>query len=125
MTSSCVSAQAGTPDLIVVGDCNPDVLVLGGDVTPEFGQQEKLVDSMSLVVGGSAAITAVAAARLGLRVALVAAVGDDAAGAFMLGELAREGVDTTAVAVRQGAPTGMTVALSRGEDRAILTATGA
>jgi sugar/nucleoside kinase (ribokinase family) len=125
MTSSCVSAQAGTADLIVVGDCNPDVLVLGGDVTPEFGQQEKLVDSMSLVVGGSAAITAVAAARLGLRVALVAAVGDDAAGAFMLGELAREGVDTTAVVVRQGAPTGMTVALSRGEDRAILTATGA
>ena len=113
------------PDLVVVGDCNPDVLVLGGDLTPAFGQQEKLVDSMSLVVGGSAAITAVAAARLGLRVALVAAVGVDPAGAFMLGQLASEGIDTTAVAVRAGAPTGMTVALSRGEDRAILTATGA
>jgi sugar/nucleoside kinase (ribokinase family) len=112
-------------DLVVVGDCNPDVLVLGEDVTPAFGQQEKLVDSMSLVIGGSAAITAVAAARLGLRVVLVAAVGDDPAGAFMLRELAAEGVDTTAVAVRQGTPTGLTVALSRGQDRAILTATGA
>jgi sugar/nucleoside kinase (ribokinase family) len=112
-------------DLLVLGDCNPDVLVLGGDVTPEFGQQEKLVDRVDLAVGGSASITAVAAARLGLRVALVAAVGDDPAGHFMLGQLAAEGVDVTAVAVRGDTPTGMTVALSRGEDRAILTATGA
>jgi sugar/nucleoside kinase (ribokinase family) len=112
-------------DLVIVGDCNPDVLVLGSDVTPEFGQREKLVDRISLAVGGSAAIMAVAAARLGLRVALVAAVGDDPAGRFMLGQLESEGVDVTAVAVRAGVPTGMTVALSRGEDRAILTATGA
>jgi len=112
-------------DLLVIGDCNPDVLVLGDDVTPEFGQQEKLVDGISLVIGGSAAITTVAAARLGLRVALAAAVGDDPAGRFMLGQLAREGVDTSAVAVRRDTPTGMTVALSEGKDRAILTATGA
>ena len=111
-------------DLLVVGDCNPDVLVLGGDVTPEFGQQEKLVDSISLVIGGSAAITAVAAARLGLRVVLAAAVGDDPAGEFMLGQLTKEGVDVSAVVIRDGAPTGMTVALSRGRDRAILTALG-
>ncbi len=111
-------------DLLVVGDANPDVLVLGGDVTPAFGQQEKLVASMSLVTGGSAAITAVAAARLGCRVALAAAVGDDPAGEFMLAQLDRAGVDTSAVAVRPGGATGMTVALSRGTDRAILTAAG-
>jgi sugar/nucleoside kinase (ribokinase family) len=111
--------------LLVLGDCNPDVLVLGADVTPAFGQQEQLVDSISLVIGGSAAITAVAAARLGLRVALAAAVGADPAGSFMLDQLAEEGVDTSAVAVRNGVPTGMTVALSRGGDRAILTALGA
>jgi sugar/nucleoside kinase (ribokinase family) len=112
-------------DLVVLGDCNPDVLVLGGDVTPAFGQQEKLVGSIDLVVGGSAAITAVAAARLGLNVALVAAVGADPAGAFMLDQLTREGVDVSAVVVRAQTPTGMTVALSRGRDRAILTALGA
>jgi sugar/nucleoside kinase (ribokinase family) len=112
-------------DLVVIGDCNPDVLVLGDDVTPVFGQHEKLVGSVSLVIGGSAAITAVAAARLGLRVALVAAVGADAAGDLMLAQLAAENVDTSAVLVRPGAPTGMTVALSSGGDRAILTATGA
>jgi len=112
-------------DLVVLGDCNPDVLVTGDDVTPSFGQQKKLVDGISLVIGGSAAITAVAAARLGLRVALAAAVGADPAGRFMLDQLASEGVDVAAVVVRDDAPTGMTVALSRGGDRAILTALGA
>jgi sugar/nucleoside kinase (ribokinase family) len=117
--------EAQDLDLVVVGDCNPDVLVLGDDVTPSFGQQEKLVESISMVVGGSAAITAVAAARLGLSVELVAAVGADPAGDFMLGQSSREGVGTAAVAIRDGVPTGMTVALSRGADRAILTAPGA
>ena len=110
---------------MVLGDCNPDVLVHGDDVDPEFGQREKLVDGISLVIGGSAAITAVAAARLGLRVALAAAVGADPAGEFMRIQLAAEGVDVSFVAVREDAPTGMTVALSRGGDRAILTALGA
>jgi sugar/nucleoside kinase (ribokinase family) len=112
-------------DLLVIGDCNPDVLVLGADVTPVFGQQEKLVDGISLVMGGSASITAVAAARLGLRVALAAAIGADPAGDFVLSLLAAEGVDTTAVVVRPDTPTAMTVALSHGSDRAILTAVGA
>jgi sugar/nucleoside kinase (ribokinase family) len=126
-----VTGQAVTApvDLLVVGDCNPDVLVLGDDVTPEFGQHEKLVRSISLVVGGSAAITAVAAARLGLRVALAATIGADSAGEFMLGQLASAGVDTSAVTVRDGRATGMTVALAQAQaeagDRAILTAIGA
>ena len=112
-------------ELLVIGDCNPDVLVLGDDVTPEFGQREKLVTSISLVVGGSAAITAVAAARLGLRVALAATVGTDPAGDFMLGQLAAAGVDTAPILARPGQGTGMTVALSHGADRAIITAVGA
>ncbi len=119
------SGPAEALDLLVIGDCNPDVLVLGDDVTPEFGQQEKLVTSISLVVGGSAAITAVAAARLGLRVALAATIGADPAGDFMIGQLAAAGVDTAAVLVRPGQATGMTVALSHGADRAIITAVGA
>ena len=56
-----MSPPDGTVDLLVIGDCNPDVLVLGDDVTPEFGQQEKLVAGISLVIGGSGSITAVAA----------------------------------------------------------------
>jgi sugar/nucleoside kinase (ribokinase family) len=112
-------------DLIVIGDCNPDIVVTGDDVTPVFGQRERLVDTMSLLIGGSATITAVAAARLGLRVALVAAIGDDPAGQMMLALLSREGVQTDAVAIRPGLATGMTTVLSAGSDRAILTALGA
>jgi sugar/nucleoside kinase (ribokinase family) len=112
-------------DLVVIGDANPDVLVIGHDVTPEFGQKEKLVRSGSLAVGGSAAITAVAAARLGLSVALVAAIGPDPAGEFIRGELARAGVGTSSLAVRAASPTGLTVVLTGGTDRAILTALGA
>jgi sugar/nucleoside kinase (ribokinase family) len=112
-------------DLIVLGDCNPDLIVAGADVTPVFGQAEKLVDSMTLMIGGSAAITAVAAARLGLSVALVASVGDDAAGELMLSMLAAENVGTSSVLIRPGQPTGFTTVLSAGADRAILTALGA
>jgi sugar/nucleoside kinase (ribokinase family) len=119
------AATADALDLLVIGDCNPDVLALDDDVTPEFGQREKLVDSISLVIGGSAAITAVAAARLGLRVTLAAAIGTDPAGEFMVRQLVAEGVDTAAISARPGMATGMSVALSRGSDRAILTATGA
>jgi sugar/nucleoside kinase (ribokinase family) len=120
-----LSPPDGPLDLLIIGDCNPDVLVTGDDVTPEFGQQEKLVAGIDLVIGGSGSITAVAAARLGLRVALAAAIGDDAAGGFMLAQLAAAGVDTSAVVVRRDSPTAMTVALSEGKDRAILTAAGA
>ncbi len=113
--------------MLIVGDCNPDVVVVGDDVAPAFGQQEKLVDGISLVTGGSASIMAVAAARLGLRVGLAAAVGADAAGEFMLGRLAAEGVDTSAMVIRPDRATAMTVVLSRphANDRAILTALGA
>ena len=91
--------------------------MIGDDITPEFGQQEKVVRSGSLAVGGSAAITAVAAARLGVSVALVAALGPDLAGEFMRGELARAGVDASSLAVRAAQPTGLTVVLTGGTDR--------
>jgi len=112
-------------DLLVLGDCNPDLLLAGGDVVPSFGQTEKLVDEARLLVGGSAAIAACGAAALGLSVALVAAVGDDVLGRFMLAELAGRGIDVSACPVDSGRDTGLTVALVRGADRAMLTAPGA
>jgi sugar/nucleoside kinase (ribokinase family) len=110
-------------DLLVLGDCNPD-LILCGDVEPEFGQTEKLLDEALLVIGGSGAITACGAARLGLRTAFAGVVGDDVFGRFMLSALDERGVDTSACIVDPDRPTGLTVILSRGEDRAILTSPG-
>jgi sugar/nucleoside kinase (ribokinase family) len=110
-------------DLIVVGDCNPDV-VLCGDVEPSFGQAERVVDDAELTIGGSGAILACGAARLGLRTALASVVGGDALGRLMLDALAEREVDVSGVVVREGARTGVSVVLVRGSDRAILTALG-
>ena len=110
--------------VLVVGDANPD-LVLSGDVVPRFSQVEQLLDDASLVIGGSASITAHGLARLGRPVSLVAAVGDDHFGRFLTGRLQEAGVDVRHVAVRADLPTGLTVALNRGADRAMLTLTGA
>jgi sugar/nucleoside kinase (ribokinase family) len=109
----------------VIGDCNPDLILRGGDLEPAFGQAERLVDGADLVVGGSAAIVACGAARLGLRTALIAGVGDDTFGRFMLDELAARGVDTRGCITVPGMPTGVSVVLAREDDRAILTARGA
>jgi len=111
-------------DLLVVGDCNPDLVLSGGDVEPAFGQVERLVDEAALTIGGSAAIAACGAARLGLETALASIVGDDALGRFMLDALAERGVDVSGVVVRAEARTGVTVVLVRGSDRAMLTAPG-
>ena len=112
-------------DLLVLGDCNPDLVLRGDHVEPAFGQAERLVDEASMVVGGSGAILACGAARLGLRVALAAVVGDDIFGRFMREELEARGVDTSAVVVDSERPTGVTVVLSGSQDRAMLTSPGA
>jgi sugar/nucleoside kinase (ribokinase family) len=111
-------------DILVLGDVNPDLVVRGGDVVPAFAQAERIVDEARLTIGGSGAILACGAARLGLRVAIAGVVGDDLFGRYMLDELAARGVDTTAVTVDRVRPTGVTVVLSNLDDRAMLTAPG-
>lgn len=111
-------------DLLVAGEINPD-LILSGDVEPQFGQVEKLVESAVLTVGSSSVITACGAARLGLRVAFIGVCGDDLFGRFLLEEMNRRGVDTSAVLVDAARQTGLTVILNKGQDRAMLTFPGA
>ena len=110
-------------DLLVLGDANPD-LVLTGNVDPAFGQAERLVDGARLTVGGSGAIVATGAARLGLRVGFCGVVGDDPFGRFLREELERRGVDVGGLVVDADRPTGVTVVLARQNDRAILTHAG-
>lgn len=110
-------------DVLVVGDANPD-LVLAGDTVPRFGQAEQLLDAADLLLGGSAAIVASGLARLGVRTALAAVVGDDEFGTFVLGRLRERGVETSAVSLDPTHPTGLSVILSDDGDRAILTLPG-
>jgi sugar/nucleoside kinase (ribokinase family) len=111
-------------DLLVVGDCNPDLVLRGGDIEPAFGQVERVVEDGKLTIGGSGAIAACGAARLGLRTALASVVGADALGRFMLDALDERGVDVSGVGVHPQARTGVSVVLVRGSDRAIITALG-
>jgi sugar/nucleoside kinase (ribokinase family) len=111
-------------DLVVVGDCNADLLISGGDVVPAFGQQERLVDEANLTIGGSGGICAAGAARLGLRVAMVGVLGDDIFGRFMRESLGSRGVDMSAVRTDPRIPTGLSIHLIRDDDRAIITNPG-
>lgn len=113
------------PDLLVIGDVNPDVIVTGVAQPVPFGQAERLVEAVSVVIGGSAAITAAGAARLGAWVELVGVLGADPFGALVADLLAARGVGLRGVRRDLEQPTGVSVILDSGADRAILTAPGA
>ena len=110
-------------DVYVLGEINPD-LILSGDVMPEFGQVEKLVDSAQLTIGSSSVIFACGAARLGLSIGFSGLCGNDVFGHFMLDEMRNHQIDVSAVDVRDGAATGLSIILNRQVDRAILTFPG-
>ncbi|MGH2637291.1 MAG: carbohydrate kinase family protein [Actinomycetota bacterium] len=111
-------------DVLVLGDANPDLVLRGGDLGPVADQREALVESATFTVGGSGAIFACAAARLGLRVAFAGVVGDDVFGRFMREELRGRGVDARGLVVREGRSTGVSVVLSRPGDRGTYTVPG-
>jgi len=110
-------------DVLIVGELNADIL-LRGDVTPEFGQVEKIIDDATIFAGGSSGIFAAAAAKMGLRVLFASRVGNDLLGRFLVDSLVEAGVDISHIVVDERIKTGVTVLLSRGENRAILTYLG-
>jgi sugar/nucleoside kinase (ribokinase family) len=112
-------------DLLVLADVNPDLVLADAAMEVAFGQAETLVQDAELTIGGSGAIMACGAARLGLRTALAGLVGPDQFGEFMLRAVSERGVDVTGVVVDPEVRTGLTVVLARPDDRAILTFSGA
>ena len=89
-----MSPDGDTPDL--------DLIALGRSSVDLYGEQVggRLEDmgSFAKYIGGSPTNTAVGAARLGHRAALITRVGADHFGRFIREELEREGVDVRAVA---------------------------
>src|SRR5688500_18745607 len=106
-------------DILVAGEIIPD-LILSGNVLPEFGQVEKLVDSAILTIGSSSSIFACAAARLGLCVAFIGMCEDDVLRHFMLKQIQSTHVDVSNVSLRTDRQTGLCVIMTRDTDRAIL-----
>ncbi len=91
-------------DVCVIGSSNLD-LVATAAVLPGPGETVMGRDYAEHP-GGKGLNQAVAAARAGARTVFVSAVGDDAAGAGLLAVMRGDGIDTSPVATRSGAPTG-------------------
>ena len=111
-------------DILVVGDINPDIVISDPDPVPVFGEVERVVRSVTMTVGSSSAIFACGAARLGLDVAFVGVAGDDAFGRYTIDAMGARGIDVSACSIDPTRPTGATVILTSGSDRAMLTAMG-
>jgi ribokinase len=101
---SPTSGQAAGPEVAVVGSLNLDLVVR----VPRLPGPGETVsgDDVFRNPGGKGANQAVAAARLGRRVAMVGRVGDDEAGRDLLGSLEAAAVDTSQVRVVAGVPSG-------------------
>ena len=111
-------------DVITFSDMCVDLILTGPDVSPEFGQIEKLIDDYTLELGGSCNLFACQCAKLGLRTAVLGRVGDDSFGRLILHRLQEAGVDTRHVIIDPARKTGIGVALCPPGDRAILTYMG-
>lgn len=111
-------------DVVVAGGINTDYLVRG----PRLPQPGETVDGEEFLEapGGKGANQAVAAARLGARVAFVGAVGKDARGAMLLQRLKAEKINTTAAIEKSKVPTGVAlIMVEAGGEKQIFVAPGA
>ena len=111
-------------DVLTFGDLGVDLIITGADVTPQFGQVEKIVENYTLEMGGSCSIFACQAARMGLRTAILGRVGPDFLGQLIVDRMNEAGVDTSFVTVDPNLKTGLGIALCPPGDRAILTYMG-
>ncbi|SDW16992.1 carbohydrate kinase family protein [Paenibacillus sp. CF384] len=110
--------------VVVIGELNVDLIFADSDIQPE-PNREKLIRDFRLALGSSSAITAAGLAGLGMDVTFVSIVGADEFGRFCVKELERLGVDVTHVVMDSNVRTGVTLSLSDGSDRALLTYMGA
>ena len=83
------------PSIGVVGSCNVDLVVRCAEL-PRPGETVLGADVQRLP-GGKGSNQASAAARLGAHVSMIACVGDDESGAWLMSRLLQHGIDLSAV----------------------------
>ena len=103
-------------DVVVTATAFMDITFIGLESIPRPGEERFAGDLLRSPGGG--AINAIGAARLGLRTALAAPLGQDLEGDFIREELTREGV---ALSTGAGARTPTTVVMPWGGERAMVT----
>lgn len=111
-------------DILVVGELNVDLILSQVQEFPRLGA-EVLARDMVLTMGSSSAIFACNAATLGRRVGFVGKLGQDSFGDLVLESLRSKNVVTECVLRSRDYKTGITAALSFGNERAMVTYPGA
>jgi len=111
-------------DVVVVGSANVDLSIPVPSI-PAPGETV-LGGEVLRGAGGKGANQAVAAARLGARVAMVGRVGDDGDAEFLRGRLAADGVDIERLCTTADVATGLAViAVDVNAENSIVVASGA
>ena len=110
--------------VLFVGDVNVDLNLSGlrQDPVPD---REIIATGFEIAIGSSAAIAAVAHARLGGPTAFVGLAGDDDYGRFMKAQMAEAGIDVGRIRLDPALRTGVTVNLVRDHHRTQITFPGA
>lgn len=109
--------------VLVIGSINTD-FVITTNVMPQIGETV-LGSDFEILSGGKGANQAVAAARLGAEVSMIAAVGDDEMGKREIKILKQENIDTTGVYIKNSVPTGVAVVNLFQNDNSIIVVGGA
>ena len=100
-------------DVIGIGRSCMDHLALL-EAMPRIDSKVPMV-RYRMVGGGQTATAMVALSRLGLKVAYIGKVGDDAGGRLVVDGLEKEGVDTSGVILERGVPTPIALIFVDGE----------
>ncbi len=103
--------------LVCAGEAFEDLIFIGLDRLPDLGEEVK-TDRFHSTLGGGAVITAVKAARLGMRTHLVSAISEEACR-----RLKKERLTITNLK-KPHEPHAITAAISTGTDRAFVTYNG-
>ena len=112
------------PEVAVVGSANLD-LVVEVETVPVAGETV-LGGDLRRIPGGKGANQAVAASRLGRRVAMIGRVGDDDAGTMLRAAMESAGVDTACLLATGDTPSGTAlIAVGADGDNAIVVSPGA
>ncbi|MDW3217314.1 MAG: ribokinase [Acidimicrobiales bacterium] len=113
-----------TPEITVVGSANLD-LVVEVEYVPQVGETV-LGGDLARIPGGKGANQAVAAARLGRRVAMVGRLGADSAGNMLRAALEAHDIDTTSLLTTRDTPNGVAmIAVAADGDNSIVVSPGA
>jgi len=110
-------------DVVAIGELNVDLILNGIQGNIEIGK-EIFANNMLLTLGSSTAIFAANTSSLGAKVGFVGMIGKDSFGQLVKDSLVSKGVSTDFIIETDNYATGVTVGMSYGEERAMVTYQG-